>query len=88
MNAQLKSMLDELIGKARVRYQDPCGCLLWRAIMRTHKPAYCEVVPGTVAITSKKNADAREFRYDSFHELHLRDAHDDPTLLPMTIELK
>jgi len=68
--------------KPGMDYQDPCGCLLHEAILR-QIGNWNIVFPGIVRIMGEC------FHYGSRkHEARLEAAHRDPSLLPITIELR
>jgi hypothetical protein len=74
----------------RVDYLDQCGCLLWRAARRRFgQRREIRVVPGSVTVDFDYSSDGKVYRYRQIGTEHrLKKAHNDPTLLPLTIELK
>ena len=72
--------------KKRVSYDDPCGCLLARAVKRTLRTRRYVAVwaPGMINVDGKKLYTYNERKYES----RLIAAHHDPSLLPMTITLR
>ena len=66
-----------------INYQSTCACLLANAIKRQLKQRRAAVMPGEVAWAGKwRNYD------ESIIEDRLKAAHTDPSLLPITINLK
>src|SRR5204862_8270980 len=70
-----------------ISYEDPCGCLLARAIRRNFKMGQLGVVvfiPGLVGMSGKETKTYSTRK----HESRLMAAHRDPSLLPLTVRLR
>jgi len=68
--------------KRGVCYEDPCGCLLHKAILR-QTGKWNSVYRGFVSIDGR----LRDYS-ERKHEKRLQAAHRDPSLLPITIVLR
>lgn len=66
-----------------ISYDSVCGCLLYQAIKRTTGEMNCVWKPGAVRLPD------RNYYYATKRiESRLKRAHEDPSLLPITVTLK
>ncbi len=72
----------------RQQYNNPCRCLLWKAIARSRRPYNLAVYYGEVRMQRTRRDDILVLTYSKRrYESALKKAHQNPKLLPMTIKL-